>query len=136
MSDKSAVESRAVIPRGVCLLGLVSLCMDLSSEMIHSLLPVYVVTLLGASPVWLGLIEGVAEATASISKVFSGAVSDRLGSRKSLIVVGYGLAALSKPLFPFAQSAVGVLAARFIDRVGKGVRGGFRGSGGAHRLRP
>ena len=100
-------ESR--LPRVVWLLGLVSLCMDLSSEMIHSLLPVFLVSTLGASTVTLGLIEGVAEGTALIAKIFSGVLSDRFGRRKPLVVLGYGLAALSKPLFPLATSAGWVL---------------------------
>jgi MFS family permease len=114
------------IPRGVWVLGLVSLCMDLSSEMIHSLLPVYLVTVLGAGTVWLGLIEGIAEGTASITKVFSGVLSDRIGRRKPLVVVGYGLAAVVKPAFPLAPTAAWILAARFVDRVGKGIRGAPR----------
>ena len=119
-------ESGLSIPRGVWMLGLVSLLMDLSSEMIHSLLPVYVVTVLGAGTLWLGLIEGIAEGTASISKVFSGVLSDRSRRRKPIVVVGYGLAALAKPLFPLATTATWVLTARFIDRVGKGIRGSPR----------
>ena len=111
------------IPRDVWLLGLVSLCMDLSSEMIHSLLPVFLVTSLGAGTVTLGVIEGIAEAAASISKVFSGVLSDRVGRRKPLVVVGYGLAALTKPVFPLAPSATWIFAARFVDRIGKGIRG-------------
>jgi MFS family permease len=114
------------IPRVVWLLGLVSLCMDLSSEMIHSLLPVFLVSTLGASTVLLGLIEGVAEGTASIAKIFSGVLSDRSGRRKPLVVFGYGLAAFSKPLFPLAQSAGWVFVARFADRIGKGIRGAPR----------
>src|SRR4051794_14315157 len=114
------------IPRVVWLLGLVSLCMDLSSEMIHSLRPVFLVSVLGASTITLGLIEGVAEGTASISKVFSGVLSDRWRRRKPLVLVGYGLAALSKPFFPIAQSASWVLGATFADRIGKGIRGAPR----------
>jgi MFS family permease len=114
------------IPRVIWLLGLVSLCMDLSSEMIHALLPVFLVSVLGASAVALGLIEGMAQATAQITKVFSGVLSDRTGRRKPLAVLGYGLAALSKPLFPLATSAAWVFAARFVDRVGKGIRGAPR----------
>ncbi|MFO0789485.1 MAG: MFS transporter [Pirellulales bacterium] len=114
------------IPRVVWLLGLVSLCMDLSSEMIHALLPVFLVSTLGASPVTLGIIEGVAEGTASIVKIFSGAISDWVGKRKPLVVLGYGLAAFSKPLFPLANSAGWVLVARFADRIGKGIRGAPR----------
>src|ERR1044072_578013 len=100
--------------------------MDVSSEMIHALLPVFVVGTLGAGAIWLGVIEGVAEATASIVKIFSGAWSDRLGKRKALALLGYGLAAVTKPLFPLAGSAVTVFAARWIDRVGKGIRGAPR----------
>jgi MFS family permease len=100
--------------------------MDVSSEMIHALLPVFVVGTLGAGAIWLGVIEGVAEATACIVKVFSGALSDRWGKRKSLALLGYGLAAITKPLFPLAGSAVTVFAARCIDRVGKGIRGAPR----------
>ncbi len=100
--------------------------MDLSSEMIHALLPVFLVSTLGASTVTLGLIEGVAEGTASIVKVFSGVISDWFGRRKPLVVLGYGLAALSKPLFPLAGSAGWVFVARFVDRIGKGIRGAPR----------
>jgi MFS family permease len=114
------------VPRVVWLLGLVSLCMDLSSEMIHSLLPVFLTTELGVNMVTLGLIEGIAEGTASISKVFSGTLSDRFRRRKPLVVLGYGLAALSKPLFPLATSASWVFGARFADRIGKGIRGAPR----------
>src|SRR6202158_3635693 len=96
--------SLAQIPRGVWALGFVSMLMDISSEMIHALLPVYLVTVLGASMVTVGFIEGIAEATASITKVFSGALSDWLGRRKLLVVIGYGLAAFSKPIFPLAPS--------------------------------
>jgi MFS family permease len=100
--------------------------MDISSEMIHSLLPVFLVSVLGAGPVAVGLIEGVAEATASITKIFSGALSDYLGKRKLLVSIGYGLAAVTKPLFPLASSMSWILAARFVDRVGKGIRGAPR----------
>jgi MFS family permease len=118
--------TRATIPRGVWMLGFVSLFMDVSSEMIHALLPVFLLTTVGASAVVIGLIEGVAEATASIVKVFSGVLSDWFGRRKLLAVIGYGLGALSKPLFPLAGSAGLVLTARFVDRVGKGIRGAPR----------
>ena len=114
------------IPRTVWALGAVSLLMDLSSELVHSLLPVLMVTVLGASMLAVGLVEGIAEATASIVKLFSGAISDRLGRRKPIVVLGYGLAALSKPLFPLAASVPLVLGARFMDRVGKGIRGAPR----------
>lgn len=100
--------------------------MDLSSEMIHSLLPVFLVTVLGASPVAVGLIEGIAEATASITKVFSGTLSDYLGRRKLLVSIGYGMAAITKPLFPLAASIGWILTARFVDRIGKGIRGAPR----------
>src|SRR5215831_12163797 len=114
------------IPGSVWALGLVSLFMDLSSEMIHALLPLYLVTALGASTLTVGFIEGIAEATASITKIFSGALSDWLGRRKLLAALGYGLAALTKPLFPLAPNAGWLVAARFIDRVGKGIRGAPR----------
>jgi len=114
------------LPKAVWALGLVSLFMDLSSELVHSLLPVYMTTVLGASMLAVGLVEGTAEATASIVKLFSGALSDRLGRRKPLVVFGYGLAALSKPLFPLAGSVWLVLGARFADRIGKGIRGAPR----------
>jgi MFS family permease len=114
------------IPRGVWALGLVSLFMDTSSELIHSLLPIFLVSALGASMTFVGLIEGVAEATALIAKIFSGALSDYLGRRKALTVLGYGLAAVTKPLFPLAGSVGMVLTARFIDRIGKGIRGAPR----------
>jgi MFS family permease len=114
------------VPRTVWALGLVSMFMDISSEMIHGLLPVFLVAGLGASPALVGLIEGVAEATASIVKVFSGWLSDRLGKRKLLAVVGYGLAAVTKPVFPLATTPLEVLGARFADRIGKGLRGAPR----------
>lgn len=114
------------VPGTVWALGLVSLFMDISSELVHSLLPVFMTTVLGASMVSVGLVEGIAEATASIVKIFSGALSDRLGRRKPLLVLGYGLAALSKPLFPLASSVPLVLGARFMDRIGKGIRGAPR----------
>ena len=107
-------------------LGFVSLLMDTSSEIIHALLPVYLVTSLGASMVTVGFIEGVAEATASITKVFSGALSDWWGKRKLLAVIGYGLAAVSKPIFPLAPSVSWLVAARILDRIGKGIRGAPR----------
>ena len=118
--------ARPSIPRGVWALGLVSLFMDVSSEMIHSLLPVFLVTALGASVTTVGFLEGIAEATASITKVFSGTWSDRLGKRKGLTVLGYGLAALTKPLFAIAPTTAWIFAARFADRVGKGIRGAPR----------
>jgi MFS family permease len=110
------------IPSSVWALGLVSLLMDSSSEMIHALLPLYLVTVLGASSFMVGVIEGIAEATASIVKVFSGALSDRLSKRKPIVAAGYGLAAATKPVFPLAGSLGWIVAARFVDRVGKGIR--------------
>jgi MFS family permease len=114
------------LPRGIWALGFVSMLMDVSSEMIHALLPIYLVTVLGTSALTVGVIEGIAEATASITKVFSGAVSDWLGKRKLLAVIGYGLAALTKPVFPLASSVGWLVAARFVDRIGKGIRGAPR----------
>jgi MFS family permease len=114
------------IPRNVWVLGIVSMFMDTSSEMIHALLPILLVGTLGVSAFALGVIEGVAEGTASVMKVFSGALSDRWARRKPLILLGYGLAALTKPLFPLANSALTVFTARFLDRIGKGIRGAPR----------
>ncbi len=114
------------IPRGVWVLGFVSMLMDVSSEMIHALLPVYLVTVLGASMLAVGVIEGIAEATAMIVKIFSGALSDWLGRRKLLAVIGYGLAAFTKPIFPLAPDLGWIVSARFIDRIGKGIRGAPR----------
>jgi MFS family permease len=116
----------ARLPGSIWALGFVSLLMDVSSEMIHSLLPVFLVTGLGASMLVVGLVEGLAEATALIVKVFSGAWSDWLGRRKPLAVLGYGLGAASKPLFAIATSSGMVLTARLVDRVGKGLRGAPR----------
>ena len=114
------------VPRGVWALGLVSMFMDISSEMIHSLLPIYMVTVLGTSVAAVGLIEGIAEATAMIVKVFSGALSDRIGHRKLLTTIGYGLAAFTKPVFPLATGVNWLIGARFVDRIGKGIRGAPR----------
>lgn len=114
------------IPPTVWALGWVSLFMDLSSELIHSLLPVFIVSTLGASMVTLGLLEGVAEATALIVKIFSGALSDYVGRRKGLLLLGYGLGALSKPLFPLAHALEHIVVARILDRIGKGIRGAPR----------
>ncbi|WP_276310530.1 MFS transporter [Achromobacter xylosoxidans] len=114
------------MPPGVWALGCVSLLMDISSEMIHALLPAYLVTVLGTSVLTVGVLEGIAEATASVTKIFSGALSDWLGKRKLLAAIGYGLAALTKPVFPLASSVEWLFAARFIDRVGKGIRGAPR----------
>src|ERR1043165_1208427 len=114
------------IPGSVWALGLVSMFMDISSEMIHALLPLYLVTVLGASTLTVGIIEGIAEATASITKIFSGALSDYLGRRKMLAAFGYGLAAITKPVFPLASGIGWLTAARFVDRIGKGIRGAPR----------
>ncbi len=114
------------LPAGIWALGFVSLLMDVSSEMIHALLPVYLVAGLGASVLAVGIIEGIAEATAAITKVFSGALSDRIGRRKGLALAGYGLAAVTKPVFALAGSVGWIVAARFVDRVGKGIRGAPR----------
>ena len=113
---------RVRIPRSVWILGAVSLFMDMSSELVHSVLPVYLTSVLGLSVLAVGIIEGIAEATASMLKVVSGYVSDRFAKRKSLALLGYGLAALTKPIFPLAETAFGVVAARFVDRIGKGIR--------------
>ena len=124
MSDRPALATP--IPRSIWALGFVSLLMDVSSEMIHSLLPVFIVGTLGASAFALGLIEGAAEATALIVKVFSGVLSDLTGRRKPLALAGYGLGALSKPLFAIAPGIGWVITARLADRVGKGIRGAPR----------
>src|SRR6266849_8784488 len=117
---------RATIPRTVWALGFVSLFMDLSSELVHTLLPVVLVTMMGLSVTAFGVLEGAAEATALIVKVFSGAISDYLGRRKGLLLLGYGLAALSKPLFPLATTPTLAVTGRMLDRVGKGIRGAPR----------
>ena len=101
---RKARRGALALPAGIWALGFVSLLMDVSSEMIHALLPVYLVSGMGATALAVGVIEGIAEATASITKVFSGAISDWLGKRKLLAVIGYGLAALTKPIFPLAGS--------------------------------
>lgn len=119
-------DARVGIPRTVWALGLVSLFMDLSSEIIHALLPVFLTTTLGASVALVGLIDGIGESTASITKMFSGYISDRIGRRKPLILLGYGLGAMSKPLFAIAAGPMPVLGARFADRIGKGLRGAPR----------
>lgn len=123
LSDKSTLRQ---IPTGVWVLGFVSMLMDISSEMIHSLLPIFMVTTLGASAAAVGLVEGLAESTALIVKIFSGALSDYLGKRKGLAVFGYALGALTKPLFAIASSTGVVVGARLLDRVGKGIRGAPR----------
>jgi MFS family permease len=114
------------LPGGVWALGFTSLLMDTSSELVHSLLPVFLTTVLGASMTTIGVFEGAAEATAAITKVFSGVLSDYLGRRKLLVVLGYGLGAATKPIFPLAASVSWVFGARFVDRVGKGIRGAPR----------
>lgn len=114
------------LPRAIWVLGFVSLLMDVSSEMIHSLLPLFLVGPLGLSVLTVGVIEGVAESTALVAKVFSGVLSDWLGRRKRLAVIGYALGAASKPFFALAQGAGVVIAARFVDRIGKGIRGAPR----------
>jgi MFS family permease len=124
--SKPPAGTLSQIPRGTWMLGFVSMFMDISSEIIHSLLPMFLVTSLGASAMMVGLIEGVAEATTPVVKMFSGALSDYLGNRKWLAVIGYGMGALSKPLFALAPTAGIVLTARVADRIGKGVRGAPR----------
>src|SRR5215813_15379021 len=125
MADQSFLRWRQ-IPGGIWALGIVSLLMDISSELIHALLPLYLVVGLGASALAVGVIEGVAEATALIMRIFSGALSDRLGNRKWLAAFGYGLAAFTKPIFPLASTIGWLFTARFIDRIGKGIRGAPR----------
>ena len=120
------MKKTPAIPRGIWMLGFVSLFMDISSELIHGLLPVFMVSSLGASAFAVGIVEGIAESTALIVKVFSGVLSDYIGKRKLLAGIGYGLGALSKPLFALALTVNWVLAARFMDRIGKGIRGAPR----------
>jgi MFS family permease len=120
------VSTRPRLPRNVWVLGFVSLFMDLSSEIYHALLPAFITIVLGLPATALGAIDGVAEATANLAKLFSGRLSDRSLRRKPWVMGGYGLAALSKPLFPLAASAPAVMAARFADRIGKGIRGSPR----------
>ncbi len=126
VEDTRPMATHRGIPAGIWALGFVSMLMDISSEMVHALLPVYMVAVLGTSMLAVGLIEGIAEATASIAKVFSGALSDWLGKRKLLAALGYGLAAFTKPVFPLASTLDWFVTARFIDRVGKGIRGAPR----------
>jgi MFS family permease len=123
---KHAFRTLAQIPSGIWILGFVSMLMDISSEIIHSLLPLFMVTVLGISTVTIGFIEGIAEATALIVKVFSGVLSDYLGKRKNIVLFGYSLSALTKPLFALSSSVSMVFAARFMDRIGKGIRGSPR----------
>jgi MFS family permease len=119
-------RTRPAIPSGVWVLGFVSLLMDVSSEMIHSLLPLFLVGTLGVSVLAVGIVEGIAESAALIAKVFSGVLSDALGRRKGLALLGYSMGALTKPMFALAQGLGTVVAARFIDRIGKGLRGAPR----------
>lgn len=126
MMIKTTKNTISQIPAGVWILGFVSMLMDISSEMIHCLLPLFMVTTLGASVFAVGLIEGLAESTALIVKVFSGVLSDYLGKRKGLAVFGYALSALTKPLFAMASTTGIVLTARLADRIGKGIRGAPR----------
>ena len=120
------MRTRPPLPRNVWVLGFVSLFMDLSSEIYHALLPAFITIVLGLPATALGAIDGVAEATANFGKLFSGRLSDRSLKRKPWIMAGYGLAALSKPLFPLAASAPALMVARFADRIGKGIRGSPR----------
>jgi MFS family permease len=120
------MSSRPPLPRNVWILGFISLLMDLSSEIYHALLPAFITIVLGLPATALGAIDGIAEATANFAKLLSGRLSDRSLKRKPWIVAGYGLAALSKPLFPLATTAPAVMAARFADRIGKGIRGSPR----------
>ena len=123
---KSLAKGLGKVPLSVWTLGFVSMLMDISSEMIHALLPLYLVTVLGTSTLTVGIIEGVAEATASITKIFSGALSDWRGKRKLLAAFGYGLVAFTKPIFPLAPTVGWLVLARFVDRIGKGIRGAPR----------
>ncbi|MGR9074262.1 MAG: MFS transporter [Gammaproteobacteria bacterium] len=118
--------SYRALPKSIWVLGMGSMFMDISSELVHSLLPIFMATVLGASMVTIGVIEGVAEATAAITKVFSGAISDYFRKRKFLVVLGYGLSAATKPVFPLATTIEWVFGARFVDRIGKGIRGAPR----------
>jgi MFS family permease len=124
--DEARVSTSRRLPRNVWILGFVSLFMDLSSEIYHALLPAFITIVLGLPATALGAIDGIAEATANLAKLFSGRLSDRSLKRKPWVMAGYGLAALSKPLFPLATTAPAVLAARFADRIGKGIRGSPR----------
>jgi MFS family permease len=125
-SNEARVSSGPPLPRNVWVLGFVSLFMDLSSEVYHALLPAFITLVLGLPATALGAIDGIAEATANFAKLFSGRLSDRSLKRKPWVMLGYGLAALSKPLFPLAASAPALMVARFADRIGKGIRGSPR----------
>ena len=123
---QDSTSTLSKVPRAVWVLGFVSLFMDISSEMVHSLLPIFMVSVLGTSVLAVGLIEGIAESTALIVKVFSGALSDYIGKRKGLAVLGYAMGAATKPLFALASGVGLVVTARFLDRIGKGIRGAPR----------
>ncbi len=131
-----ATAAAPALPRAIWVLGFVSLLMDISSEMVHSLLPLFLVGTLGVSVIVVGVIEGIAESTALVVKVFSGVLSDHFRRRKGLAVIGYALGALTKPAFALAQGAGVVVAARFIDRIGKGIRGAPRDALVADLVRP
>jgi MFS family permease len=122
----SSPQRLRALPATIWALGFGSLLMDASSELVHSLLPIFMTSVLGASMVTIGFVEGIAEATASITKLFSGVISDHVEKRKGLLVFGYGLAALTKPVFPLATSVTWVFVGRFVDRIGKGIRGAPR----------
>jgi len=126
VSPAPATKAFRALPPGIWALGFVSMLMDISSELVHSLLPIFMTTVLGASMLTVGMVEGIAEATAAATKVFSGAISDYLGRRKLLVVLGYALSAITKPVFPLASGIGWVFAARFVDRIGKGIRGAPR----------
>lgn len=126
MAMTGGKTSRRALPAAVWAMGLGSMFMDTSSELIHALLPLFLAGTLGASMLTIGLIEGVAEATAAVTRVFSGTLSDRLGRRKPLVIFGYGLAAFTKPVFAAATSVGWVFGARWVDRLGKGIRGAPR----------
>ena len=117
-----ATTQRGRLPASIWVLGFVSMLMDISSELIHSLLPVFMVSVLGASMLTVGLLEGAAEATALVVRVFSGSLSDWMGKRKPVAILGYSLGAVTKPFFALATSVEPIIAARLLDRVGKGLR--------------
>jgi len=118
--------TRLRLPRAIWALGFTSMFMDVSSEAVHALLPVYLTTVLGLSAAAIGVIEGLAEATTLAVKIFSGAISDWLGRRKLPALIGYGLAAATKPVFALAVGPALVVAAHIVDRFGKGIRGAPR----------
>lgn len=132
----SNINDTIRIPSTIWMLGLTSLFMDVSTEIVHSVMPIYLVTVLGASPMLVGAIDGVAEATASIMKVFSGALSDWVGRRKPLAIAGYGMAAITRPILPFASTVTEIFALRILDRIGKGVRVAPRDALVADHVRP